>query len=107
MNTVETGIRSQLAMLDTLRQTQLMQSVLSYTSIVVHEAMLGNWGKVLDNVEQRRQVLQRLLAANDGRHRDSVSALQSAVEESERAVMRVVAHAIASSRWPGAMFALH
>lgn len=106
MSTVETDIRSQLTILDTLREEQLMQSVLSYTSVVVHEALYCNWHKVFDNLEQRRHVMQRLLAANDGRRSGKIRALQSAVEESERAVARVVAHAIASSRWHGAEFAL-
>jgi hypothetical protein len=106
MNTVEADIISQLSKLDTWRQEQLMESVMSYTSVVVHEAMHGNWNKVLDSVEQRRHVMDRLVAANDGRHAECVSALLSAVEESERAVTRVVAHAIASSRWHGALFAM-
>lgn len=106
MNTVEADIISQLSKLDTWRQEQLMESVMSYTSVVVHEAMHGNWNKVLDSVELRRHMMDRLIAANDGRHAECVSALLSAVEESERAVTRVIAHAIASSRWQGAMYAL-
>lgn len=106
MNTVETEIRSQLARLDTLRQDQLMESVVSYTAVVVNDALEGNWNRLLDNVDQRRRVLDRLLVANDGRHAACIHALQSAVEESERAVARVIAHAIASSRRPGAMFAM-
>lgn len=106
MNAVETGIQSQLVAIDVLRQDQLMQSVLSYTSAVVHEAMQGNWNKVLDTVDQRRQVMDRLVAINCSHYAECINALRSAVEESERAVARVVAHAIASSRRPGAMFAL-
>lgn len=104
MSTVETDMRSTVTMLDTSQQ--LVQRVLSCTSILVHDAMHGNWGKVLDGVEQRRHYLQRLLDSNELTRNESVLALQAAVDESERAIVRVVAHAIASSRWPGAMFAL-
>jgi hypothetical protein len=106
MNTVETDVRLTAAMLDTPTPQQLMQSVLSCTSILVHDAMHGNWGKVLDGVDQRRHYLQRLLDSNEMAHNASVLALQAAVDESERAIVRVVAHAIASSRWHGAIFAL-
>jgi len=106
MSTVETDVHLTATMLDTSTQQQLVQSVLSCTSILVHDAMHCNWGKVLDGVEQRRHYLQRLLDSNEMGHNTNVLALQAAVDESERAIVRVVAHAIASSRWHGAMFAL-
>lgn len=84
----------------------LLQGVLSATDELVENALQGRWTKVLDGVEQRRRVMQDL--ADDGRINDSnVAALEAAVTESEQAIMRVVAHAIASSRWSGALYGLH
>ena len=85
---------------------KLMQGVLSATDEMVEDALQGRWSKVLDGVEQRRRVMQDLVEA--GKVSDSnVAALEAAVTESEQAIMRVVAHAIASSRWSGALHALH
>jgi len=85
---------------------QLLQGVLSATDELVEDALQGRWTKVLDGVEQRRRVMQDLV--DNGDVNDSnVAALEAAVTESEQAIMRVVAHAIASSRWGGALYALH
>jgi len=84
----------------------LLQGVLSATDELVADALQGRWTKVLDGVEQRRRVMQDLVGTgkvSDG----NVAALEAAVTESEQAIMRVVAHAIASSRWSGALYALH
>jgi hypothetical protein len=84
----------------------LLQGVLSATDALVADALQGRWTKVLDGVEQRRRVMQDLMER--GRVGDNnVAALEAAVSESEQAIMRVVAHAIASSRWSGALYALH
>ena len=105
MSVIESQIRVQLSAITGLRRQRLMQSVLSYTSAVVYQAMQGNWSKVLDTVDQRRHVLE-LLLTDAAHHGDCIDALQSAVEESERAVARVVAHAIADARRPGATSAM-
>lgn len=84
----------------------LLQGVLSATDELVEDALQGRWTKVLDGVEQRRRVMQDLVEG--GKFSDNnVAALEAAVTESEQAIMRVVAHAIASSRWSGALYALH
>lgn len=85
---------------------QLLQGVLSATDELVADALKGRWSKVLDGVEQRRRVMQNLVET--GQVADTnVAALEAAVTESEQAIMRVVAHAIASSRWSGALYGLH
>jgi len=84
----------------------LLQGVLSATDELVADALQGRWTKVLDGVEQRRRVMQDLMGS--GKVSDNnAAALEAAVTESEQAIMRVVAHAIASSRWSGALYALH
>jgi hypothetical protein len=84
----------------------LLQGVLSATDELVADALQGRWTKVLDGVEQRRRVMQDLM--DSGKVSDNnAAALEAAVTESEQAIMRVVAHAIASSRWSGALYALH
>ena len=85
---------------------ELLQGVLSATDHLVADALQGRWTKVLDGVEQRRRVMQDLLDAGQVSD-NNVAALEAAVTESEQAIMRVVAHAIASSRWSGALYALH
>lgn len=89
----------------TTNKHQLLQGVLSATDELVADALQGHWTKVLDGVEQRRRVMQHLVEG--GNIGDSkVAALEAAVTESEQAIMRVVAHAIASSRWSGALYGL-
>jgi len=84
----------------------LLQGVLSATDELVSDALQGRWTKVLDGVEQRRRTMQDLM--DSGKVSDNnAAALEAAVTESEQAIMRVVAHAIASSRWSGALYALH
>lgn len=95
------------SMADAAHQQQLMQGVLSATAALVQDALQGNWTKVLDGVEQRRRVMQNLMEFDIASQDSSVTALEAAVTESEQAFMRVVAHAIASSRWNGAMYGLH
>lgn len=89
----------------TTEKHQLLQGVLSATDELVADALQGHWSKVLDGVEQRRRVMQHL--ANGNITDTRVAALEAAVTESEQAIMRVVAHAIASSRWSGALYGLH
>jgi len=85
---------------------QLLQGVLSATDELVEDALQGRWTKVLDGVEQRRRVMQDLVDAGTV-SQNNAAALEAAVTESEQAIMRVVAHAIASSRWSGAIYALN
>jgi hypothetical protein len=82
-----------------------MQRVISCTNELVELALKADWSGVLDGMDGRRQLLQQIM---DGDRLDpDVLALSEAVEESERALMRVVAHAIASSRLHGAQFAMY
>ena len=79
----------------TTNARELLQGVLSATDHLVEDALQGRW-----------TVMQYLVDA--GQVADTnVAALEAAVTESEQAIMRVVAHAIASSRWSGALYALH
>ncbi len=102
----QSGMNSVTCSQVTTNVCQLLQGVLSATDGLVEDALQGRWTQVLDGVEQRRRVMQDLMDA--GSVSDSnVAALEAAVTESEQAIMRVVAHAIASSRWSGALYALH
>jgi hypothetical protein len=82
-----------------------MQRVVSCTNDLVELALKADWSGVLDGMDSRRQLLQQIM--NSDRLNPDVLALSEAVEESERALMRVVAHAIASSRLHGAQFAMY
>jgi hypothetical protein len=84
-----------------------LQRVIACTNELVDHALRANWNEVLDGMEARRNLLQSVMADEAGRHNNEVFALSAAVAESERALMRVVAHAIAGSRWNGAAFTLY
>lgn len=81
-----------------------MQRVMDCTDELVSCALQADWSGVLDVMELRRRLLQQIIDADAGHFNLEVAALTAAVEESERALMRVIAHAIASSRWSGAAF---
>lgn len=84
-----------------------IQQVMDYTDALVDHALKADWSSVLDVMELRRRLLQQIIDNGAGRFNPEVSALTTAVEESERAMMRVIAHAIASSRWSGAAFMMY
>lgn len=84
-----------------------IERVIACTNELVNLALQANWSGVLDGMDERRRLLQDVIDSGQGHFNPKVAALTAAVEESERALMRVVAHAIASSRWNGAVFMLH
>lgn len=93
--------------LDGIGQASLIRCVISCTNELVNQALQADWAGVLDGMETRRRLLQCVVDHDNGQFNPEVSALSTAVEESERALMRVIAHAIASSRMHGAAFALY
>ncbi len=92
---------------DEAEQLSLIQRIIAATNELVEQALRADWSGVLDGMSARRGLLQRLLDLDCGRCRPEVTALSAAVAESERALMRVIAHAIASSRRQGAEFAMY
>lgn len=84
-----------------------IRQVMDCTDELVECALQADWSGVLDVMELRRRLLQQIIDNDAGEFNPEVSALTTAVEESERALMRVIAHAIASSRWSGAVFKMY
>lgn len=79
-------------------QRRLCQLVLASTDDVVRCALQGAWQELFDVVERRRALLQTLHEFAMFFGVDStLTALTAAVTESEKAVTRVVAHAIISA----------
>src|SRR5689334_5146451 len=81
-----------------------MKRVMAYTSELVEQALQANWLAVLEGIDSRRRLLQTIVEREPETVNPQVSALSEAVSESERALMRVVAHAVASSRVGGSSF---
>lgn len=80
-------------------QRRLSLKVLASTDEVVQYALQGAWEEMFDVVERRRALLQTLHEFSMFSGVDSsLAALTAAVTESEKAVTRVVAHAIISAR---------
>ena len=84
-----------------------IRQVMDCTTELVDYALKADWSSVLDVMDQRRRLLQQVIDSDAGHFNPELAALTSAVEESERALMRVIAHAIASSRWNGAAFMMY
>lgn len=94
-------------MTGSLLQAALIRQVMDCTNELVNQALQANWTSVLDGMDTRRQLLQQVMDLDGGYRNPQVAALSAAVEESERALMRVIAHAIAGSRRHGAAFAMY
>lgn len=90
-----------------LLQAALMARVMACTHELVNQALRADWSRVLDGMGARRRLLQCVIDHDFGYCSPQVAALSTAVEESERALMRVIAHAIASSRRRNAMHAMY
>lgn len=92
-------------------RAELRQEIIASTQKLVELALAAQWAEVLDGLAARRQLLQTMIDhhADSGVEHDSseLSALSAAVAESERALMRVIAHAIASANLHGAHFAMY
>jgi hypothetical protein len=84
-----------------------IRQVMDCTDALVDYALKADWSSVLDVIERRRRLLQRVIDSDAGNFDSEVSALSAAVTESERAMIRVIAHAIASTRWNGAAFKMY
>lgn len=84
-----------------------IRQVMACTDELTGYALQADWSSVLDVMERRRRLLQQLIDGSDGQLNPEVAALSAAVEESERALMRVIAHAVAGSRWNGAVFKMY
>ena len=84
-----------------------IKRVMAYTNELVESALRADWLAVLEGLGTRRKLLQSIVDDQHDALNPQLSALSDAVSESERALMRVVAHAIASSRTSGGLFALY
>ncbi len=84
-----------------------MKRVMAYTSELVEQALQANWLAVLEGIDSRRRLLQTIVEREPEAVNPQISALSEAVSESERALMRVVAHAVASARVSGGSFAIY
>lgn len=92
-------------------QSELRQEIIVSTQKLVELALAAQWADVLDGLAARRQLLQTMIDhyAEKGAEQESseLLALSAGVAESERALMRVVAHAIASANLHSAHFAMY
>jgi hypothetical protein len=84
-----------------------IKRIMACTSQLVECALQANWLAVLEGIDARRKLLQSVVDAQDEVPNPQLHALCESVSESERALMRVVAHAIASSRTSGGLFSLY
>jgi len=74
---------------------EMGMAVVASTDSIVSSALARNWLVVLDQCDQRRQLLAQIeLSTPAERTESSMAALQAAVYESELAVARMVAHAM-------------
>lgn len=108
MRTKERSFASSLSeMIMGSDQATVMKRVIACTDELVELALEANWPAVLDGIDSRRRLLQTLVERESNALDPEVSALSAAVCESERALMRVVAHAIATSSLHGGPFAMY
>jgi hypothetical protein len=84
-----------------------IKRIMACTNQLVEHALQTNWLAVLEGLDTRRKLLQSVMDAQAAVSSPRLTALCDSVSESERALMRVVAHAIASSRNNGALFSLY
>lgn len=73
----------------------MAMAVLASTDSIVSSALSSDWLVMLDQCDRRRELLARIELANNREYSaSSLAALQAAVSESEKAVARIVAHAM-------------
>lgn len=84
-----------------------IKRIMACTNQLVEHALETNWLAVLEGLDARRKLLQSVIDAQAEVSNPRLTALCDSVSESERALMRVVAHAIASSRNSGGLFSLY
>lgn len=74
---------------------EMATAVVASTDLIVSSALSSDWLLMLDQCDQRRELLSRLeLTSSREYSASSIAALQAAVSESEKAVARIVAHAM-------------
>ena len=88
-------------------QSADIKRVIACTDQLVELALQADWLAVLERIDERRRLLQDIVDLDPHLDNPRVAALNEAVCESEQALARVMAHAIASSRSPAGAFALH
>lgn len=77
-------------------ESLLGEEVLSVTDELVRQALNGSWSQLLDTMAQRRALLENLCAGMEWLEGDGLlAALAAAMAESEQAMTRVFAHAMA------------
>jgi hypothetical protein len=79
-----------------------LERILESTNNMVRLALHEQWYELLDCMDERAQLMQQLSIMATDRDDRLVSALSKSVCESERAMNKIMAHAIACARWPGA-----
>ena len=84
-----------------------IKRIMACTNQLVECALQANWLAVLEGIDERRKLLQSVMDAQEEVPNPQLNVLCESVSESERALMRVVAHAIASSRTSGGLFAIY
>jgi|GEM_PF-3595017 len=84
-----------------------IKRVMACTNALVESALQADWLAVLEGIDTRRKLLQSIVDGQQSTLSPQLEALSESVCESERALMRVVAHAIASSRSSGGLFTLY
>jgi hypothetical protein len=84
-----------------------IKRVMACTDALVELALQADWLAVLEGIDARRRLLQTIVDGQPDVLKPQLSAVCESVSESERALMRVVAHAIATSRTSGGLFAVY
>ncbi len=76
--------------------------IMQLTARMVDDALNGRWHELMDRMDERAQVMKQVaIMAGDSDTR-LVMTLSKSISESEQAMNRIMAHAIASARWQGA-----
>lgn len=74
----------------------IADGVLAATHKLVHQAMTGQWQEVPKTVEERRVLLDRLSSSATAQDQQWLSALQSAMAESDAAVAKMAREEVTS-----------
>ncbi|MGD9842500.1 MAG: hypothetical protein AB7F79_07490 [Steroidobacteraceae bacterium] len=79
-----------------------LERILELTNKMAQLALQEEWYELLDCMDERAQLMQQLSLMATDRDDKVVAALSKSVCESERAMNKIMAHAIISAREPGA-----
>lgn len=83
-----------------------VEHIMQLTARMVDDALHSRWHQLLDRMDERAQVMKQVAIMAGARDAQRVLALSRAITESEQAMNRIMAHAIASARWQGAEYCL-